>query len=394
MTSGLQLPAMPDISSIRGTHYRLNGDAERTARELGWGRRLGLNAVRFWLAPQAEWRADPEGYVARVRDFVRIAFGQGYRSMPILFNGNGLDPQMLEGPAWDACAAFAEGVVTALKDEPGVLAWDIMNEPTYNPWVGGAPDDAEKGRRREKTVAFLGRAAALVRRTDPSHPITIGCQNPDEAERTEPLVDVISFHDYSSTRGAIEEKYSRMEALGRRAGKPVLQSETGCTAYGNGYDMALEACRRHGFGFFFFNLVIGGYTESFHGVFYEDGAIRDPAAVAAIMGFHRQRDISRIIPASPFKPGREERLDAIVAALRAAIDAASGRHPATSAVAALLEETERAANYLECCELVPMAVPPSARILAWRASPRPPVAAIRRLARSFAAGLEKARFRR
>ncbi len=37
---------MPDFTKIRGTHYRLNGDPARTARELGWGRRLGLNAAR------------------------------------------------------------------------------------------------------------------------------------------------------------------------------------------------------------------------------------------------------------------------------------------------------------------------------------------------------------
>ncbi len=153
--------------------------------------------------------------------------------------------------------------------------------------------------------------------------------------------------------------------------------------------MALEACRRHGFGWFFFNLVIGGYTETFHGVFYDDGAVRDPAAVAAILGFHRQRDLARIIPASPFKPGKEERLAEVVSSLRSTIAAASGRAPAASAVAELLEETERAANYLEACELVPMAIPPTARVLAWRASPHPPVAAIRRFAARLAAMLER-----
>lgn len=55
---------MTDFTKIRGTHYRLNGDPVRTARELGWGRRLGLNAARV-LA----WRASPHPPVAAIRLF-------------------------------------------------------------------------------------------------------------------------------------------------------------------------------------------------------------------------------------------------------------------------------------------------------------------------------------
>ena len=39
-----------NYSWVRGTHYRINGDAAKTARELGYGRRVGLNAVRFWMS--------------------------------------------------------------------------------------------------------------------------------------------------------------------------------------------------------------------------------------------------------------------------------------------------------------------------------------------------------
>lgn len=369
-----------DYSWVRGTHYRLNGDAAKTARELGYGKRIGLNAVRFWMS-QGEWRKNPEAAVGKYRAFVRQAWNQGYRSMPILFNGNGLDPAMLEGASWADCEAYATDVVSALKGEPGLLMWDVMNEPTYNAWVGHAPDADEKARRREKTHAFVRRACALVKRLDPGSPTTLGCANFGEASATADCVDVLSFHDYSSTRADVEKNYALMDGLGKRTGKPVIQSETGCTGYGNAYEMALEACARHKFGWFFFNLVIGGYTETFHGVFYEDGTVRHPDAIAAMMGCYRKRDLETIIPAKPFKPGKEERLVVVVRNLREQIDGDDAPR--------LFEEMERAANYLESCEAVPMDIPPTARIMAWRKMENPPMDEARALARALASRIEK-----
>lgn len=375
-----------DYSWVRGTHYRINGDAAKTARELGYGRRVGLNAIRFWVS-QGDFRKNPKAAVEKYRAFVRQAWAQGYYSMPILFNGNGLNPAMLEGDSWQECEKYATAVVEALKGEPGLLMWDVMNEPTYNGWIGEAQDRDEKRRRQEKTFEFMRRACALVKRLDSGSPVTLGCSSAEEAERTVDSVDVLSFHDYSSTRGEMEANYAQMEALGRKTGKCVLQSETGCTAYGNGYDMAMEACERHKFGWFFFNLMIDGYTETFHGVFYDDGTVRDPSAIAAMMGCYRKRDMGGIVPAMPFKQGKENRLKAVVDGLHRAIDAdlvdANARKR-------LFVEMERAANYLESCEMVPMAIPPTARIEAWRKMEGPPLAEVRSFAEALAKELEKA----
>lgn len=374
-----------DWSWVRGTHYRINGDAAKTARELGYGKRVGLNAVRFWVS-QADFKSNPKAAANKYVTFVRQAWQAGYYSMPILFNGNGLDPAMLEGDAWGECAEYAKAVVEALKDEPGLLMWDVMNEPTYNSWIGNAPDEPEKERRHEKTRKFIRRACDYVKELDPGSFVTLGCASAAEAEKTEPCVDVLSFHDYSGTRREIESNYARMETFGNRVGKGVMQTETGCTAYGNGYDMALEACERHKFGWFFFNLVISGYTETFHGVFYDDGTVRDPSAIAAMMGCYRQRDLGKIIPASPVKPGKEDRLDAVIATLRGEIAKAGSNGKMHEK---LFDGMERAANYLETCELVPMNVPPTARIDAWRKMDEPPVDKVRSFAAALAGKLEK-----
>lgn len=370
-------------SWVRGTHYRINGNADKTARELGYGRRIGLNAVRFWVSP-GDFRKNPKAAAKKYRTFVRQAWEQGYYSMPIIFNGNGLNPKMLEGDSWGDCEKYAKAVVVALKDEPGLLMWDVMNEPTYNRWVGEAPNQDEKNRRQGKTFEFIRRACSLVKKLDPASPVTLGCASANEAERTADCVDVLSFHDYSSTRGEVEANYARMDMLGRKTGKCVIQSETGCTAYGNGYDMALEACERHKFGWFFFNLIISGYTETFHGVFYDDGTVRDPAAIAAMMGCYRKRDLDGIIPAMPFKPGKEYRLRAVVDGLRRAMDA----NPVDNKNQ-LFTAMETAANYLEACEMVPMAIPPTAQIEAWRKMDEPPMDKVRNFAAALASKLEK-----
>jgi hypothetical protein len=66
-----------------------------------------------------------------------------------------------------------------------------------------------------------------VRALDPGSPITVGYTTAFEAEPTVACVDVISFHDYSSTRARQEANFARADELGRKYAKPVIQTETG-----------------------------------------------------------------------------------------------------------------------------------------------------------------------
>lgn len=377
-----------DYSWVRGTHYGPVGSREQVVRELGYGQRVGMNAVRFWLQRGA-WRKNPDKYVNDVRSFVRTAWENGYRSMPILFNGNMIDPKMLDDESWADCSAFATAIVTALKDEPGLLMWDVMNEPTCNPWVNKQKDQKERNRRKEKTWMFLRKACALVRQLDPGSPITVGYTTAYEAEPTVSCVDVISFHDYSSTRARQEANFALAESLGKKYGKPVMQTETGCLARSNPYDMALEACQRHKMGWFVFNLMIRGRCDSEHGVFYPDGSVRDPATIAAMLGCFRCRDTSMIVPGLANREGSAKRA---VANIRKALTeyTADAFDYRPSSVKELLDASEHAANLLECCELVPMAVPPTAQISAWRKMKKPPLAEVRRFAYELAQKLEEA----
>ena len=383
---------MNDYSWVRGVNYG-QPRGEQLRRELGYGKRVGLNAVRTWLN-RWEWEKDPDGYIARLVEYVRGCFECGYQVMPILFNGNGLNPDLFSEETRPSCEAFASAVVAALKDEPGLLMWDVMNEPACNPWIDFCSDPEEKERRRQMTWEFVRRSCDYVRAVDTSHnAITVGYTTSWEAEPTIESVDVLSFHDYSGTRRGIEANFSLAKSLGEKYGKPVLQTETGCLARCNPYDMVLETCEKYHMGWFVYELMIHGRCDSEHGVFYPDGTVRDPATIAAMMGCYRCRDLEVIIPGLPNREGAAERaVNGIKKALTEYTCDAFDYRPSNAED--LLEACELAANLLECCDVVPMACPPTAKINFWRKMLRdgkkPPLAEIRRFAYGLANTLKDA----
>ena len=378
-----------DYSWVRGTHYYPTNDAAVIARELGYGKRVGLNTIRFRMQME-DWRKDPNGYTEKIRTFVRRVWASGYWSVPFIFNGNHSKPEMFEEAAWTECAAYATDLVTALKDEPGLLMWDVMNEPVQNPWIYREKDKKERQRRRERVWAFTRRACALVRRLDPCTPLTLGHTRAWEIEPTAEIVDVISFHDYEPTRAKMEYNFNLAESLGKKYGKPVINSEMGCLARANPYDMVLEECQRRRMGWIIYGHMIRRRSDNMHGVFYTDGTVRDPATVAAMMGCFRCRDTSVIIPGLVNREGSARKA---VDRLRRALAGVKPENSFTWRFAStreLLEASEHAANLLECCDLVPMAIPPTARIAAWRKMENPPWTDIRIFAYDLAKRLEKA----
>ncbi len=361
-------PPLKDYSHIVGVCHNLTRDQETLKRQLGYAKRVGINSTRIWLS-QRMYERDPEAYLAQLKDYVRTSWEMGISTMPILFNGNNLDPQspdILEEGYHKKGEKYARAVVECLKDEPGLLMWDIMNEPVCNDYVGKAPEN-EKAAREKKLWDFARHYIKFVKKLDPVNAVTVGVTYSPRLEHVADLVDVLSFHDYLETTARIENTYKVAEEYAAKYNKPLLNTEMGCIGRANPYDLAIEIAREHNVGFYAFTLMTAGYWSDIHGIFYPDGTVRDPAIVAALLGFYRNRDAKTRILSNANKEGYAVRgLEMIQKALGQEYAVFRNRRNSTDEI---LEAAEWCANLLESAELVPMNEPPSVKIRTWRAMP-------------------------
>ncbi len=380
---------LKDYSFIRGVNYGMYGDQATIERELGYAKRIDLNSTRIWLSYKA-YEKDPQGYIARLQNYIRISHQMGFTTVPILFNGNNLDPDTLKPAFHKEGDAYVKAIVDAVKDEPGLLMWDIINEPLWNDYYNKATG-AEKEQHAAQIIAFERYYLEYVRKVDGVNAETIGTVHPGNMAATADLVDVLSFHNYTSTRASVEDDYKTAEAIGKKYGKPILNTETACIARANPYDEVIQIAEQHKVGWYVFNLIIGGYWGELHGIFYPDGTVRAPSIVAAIMGFYRNRDLNTIVRAVPNREGQAEKA---VEEIQAALNedkGTFGRPPSEESMDKILEAAEYAANLLEAAQMVPMNVPPTAKILYWRNMPpdKRDRAAIRKLAYQLELELKK-----
>ncbi len=377
---------LQDYRFVRGVCYNMRDNDEQMRRELGYGRRVGLNSIRFWT-DSTLYEKEGDAYIARLKHFVALAYECGYTSMPILFNGNMMpnedDPMTLSLPYRKVQEEFARKVVEALKDEPGLLMWDIMNEPRISYFLMNCPDAEKRVARQARVDEFILHFIKFVRSIDPVNAITVGYAYADEMEPTVSACDVVSFHNYDRTYADARKEFGKAKDIAEKYGKPLMNTETGCLARANPYDMVLSLCEEFNIGWYMFELMIHGRCDTEHGIFYPDGTVRDPATIAAMFGCYRKRDGENIIVPLPNREGVAEIcIDKIKHALKEyTADCFDYRR---SSPTALLDACEEAANLLECCDMIPMALPPSYLINKWRKEEAPDLDAIRKLAYELA----------
>ena len=368
------MKALSSYSHIKGFNHEPDFDIythEQAVREMGYAQRLGLNSCRLFM-PLRFWRNNREGFLSHLLDFVRTAWGHGISTTPILMMPYFTDDQTeywlnddLQ-PEIPGCylkenyhigEAFVTDVVKLLKDEPGLLFWDVMNEPSWHGFLINIVDPQEKQRRLDMVWKFLHHFVKLTRDLDPVNALGIGHTfiEDTESSKTGDMVDIIIFHDYLETRSRIEGTCKRALELSEKYGKPVINNETGCLCRANPYDAAIEIHDRYNIGWYIFKLMIEGGWSRAHGICYPDGTVRDPSIVAAIRGFFRNRGETAIYP----DINMEHYAEKAIALAKDALARSAGEEE-------LLEAAEYIANMLECGELVPMACPPTAQINAYR----------------------------
>ena len=356
----------PDYAKIHGVCYNgWRGDEATVRQQLGYGQRIGLNSTRIWMGP-SQWERNPEGFIKTLKNYIAICNSMGYTVMPILFNGNGLNPDLIKEENWPAAEKYIRAVVGAVKGTPGLLCWDIMNEPTCNDYYKHAPDEATAEARADEIFRFVRKACLLCKEVAPDDDITVGVTYPKFIERASPdLQDVISFHDYRETRAIIRYNYDIAKAQAEKWGKQMINSEMGCIGRSNPYDVALQIAEEYNAGWYLYELMINypGWGE-IHGLFYKDGTVRDPSIIAACLGFYRNRDLNTMVRENP---NREGYADEAIRLIKESFHENKEVFKTTSASTDdILEAAEWAVNILEAAQMVPMHELLSAKILYWR----------------------------
>ncbi len=365
-----------DLSGVRGFNYQSaesKGHAEHwakydpaiTERDLDYAKRLQLNQVRVFV-PYAAWEKDKEGLRKNLIHFVRAAHARGIGVMPTMQYKFG---EWKDKSAWPNARPFVVDLVAAIGREPGLEIWDVENEPE----CCFLPPTADNRLRMEHAVYM----AKMFHEIDPVTPVTIGATFADNMIQMGDAVDVLSFHDYSTTRAAIRASIAKAKAYAAKVGKPLVNSEIGCIARANPYDVTLQEHMQAHVGFYIWELMITGNWGTVHGVFYPDGTVRDPAIVAALLGMFRNRGASYIEDA----PDRENHLTEAVQKNRKWLADANGDWKAG------LDLAEVSAHMLEAGQLAPMHNPPTRQVELLRGGQQD-TAALRLLLEKFTSMLE------
>jgi len=354
-------------------------------QELTYAQRLGLNSVRPFLA-YVVYEREPRAFLSRVKHFVRSAWERGITTMPVVWDScfSEVHPtydidsedwvpnpgvQRLGPEFWPEGEQYCRDLVDTLAGEAGLAMWDVMNEPLVTTWVQGpamviwrekksaewiAEHLRERDSRIETIWTFARHFCEVVKGLDSEHPVTVGVSRASHLAEIGAAVDVLSFHDYRSTRAAIHSHIDEALGFAAQYGKPVFISEMGCLARANPYDVTLQVCQDRGIGWYTWELMIGASRwRDIHGIVYPDGTVRDPSIVAAVQGFFRKRS-GEIVPPNVDKEGTATRVlqrsDEWLGS--ASADYAEG-----------LEILEIMANLLETGELVPMHELPTVSVM-------------------------------
>ncbi len=292
-----------DPSLIRGFNYTpanvasprhhidtwVKYDSATIEFDLDLAKKLDLNQVRIFV-PYEVYTEDKENLPAKLKQFIHECDKRGIGVMPVVGSG----PWQRDTTQRALGKEWIQFLVNAISDEPDLVMWDVMNEPD---WPTSPP---ELVHREFENAKFM---ANTFHELDPKTPVTIGMAFVDGMIELADYVDVLQFHDYMQTREQIRNNITKAKEFAAKVNKPLINGEIGCIARANPYDITLEEHMNAKVGWYIWELMIvrKGWGPV-HGVFYEDGTVRDPSIAAALMGFFRKRSPD-ILPSDPDKEG-------------------------------------------------------------------------------------------
>lgn len=204
-------------------------------RELGWAESIGMNLMRVYLHHLA-WEQDPEGFKARVEQYLGIADQHGIATMFVFFDdcwnntyaaGPQPDPKVgthnsgwVQDPGqliYDSpekvadLERYVKDVLSHFAQDDRILLWDLYNEPG-NSGYG------------DKSLPLLTKVFQWGREVNPSQPLSAGVWNISLTNLNKFQLensDVITYHNYQDSTA-----HAQMIDSLEHYGKPLL-----CTEY-------------------------------------------------------------------------------------------------------------------------------------------------------------------
>jgi hypothetical protein len=365
-----------DLSGVRGFNYQSAESAGHpemwakynpavTERDLDYAKRLNLNQIRVFV-PYAAWEKDKDALKTNLQHFVRAAHARGMGVMPTMMYRFG---EFRDKSKWENARPFVADLIADIGKEPGLEIWDVENEPECCK-LPPSPDN----RLRMEHAMYM---AKMFHEIDPVTPVTIGATFAENMIEMGDSVDVLSFHDYLTTRAAIRADIAKAKAYAAKVGKPLINTEIACIARDNPYDVAIQEHMDAHVGWYIWELMITGQWGTVHGVFYPDGTVRDPSIVAALMGFFRNRG-EKIIEDVP---DRENHLTEAVANNKKWLADPSADWNTG------LDLAEMSVNLLEASQAIAMHDLPSRKVMLMRSS-APDMPALRAMIQQYTTLME------
>lgn len=213
------------IENIKGTNYYPknspwdmfgnNFNELQLDKDLQLMQDMGLNSVRIFLQYQDFGGAivKPEK-LKKLKVFLDLAYQRKIYCIVTLFDFYG----NYDVTDWVITQKHAKQIVEHFKDHPGILAWDIKNEPDL--------DFASRG--QERVLSWLDNMVRNIKTWDNNHMVTIGWSNTESAHHLSNQLDIVSFHYYKN----LELFNQDVNALKSKVkGKQIVLQEYGYSSY-------------------------------------------------------------------------------------------------------------------------------------------------------------------
>jgi hypothetical protein len=209
-------------------------DENTWQQEFGYAKKLNANSLRIWFSKESFSR-NQDCFIRNFEKILCLAEKCHLTIMPVLYNRwvdrnypfGQLDLTEVINEMGEEHGRYVSRVISAFKDDPRIVMWDLCNEPfSYQEAFG----DMELVKKlKEYETKFWNTCINVFRGINPIQPVTLGFHGPvsNTPEELYDRVDVISFHPYLGWEDkGYEELILSYVQLANRKMKPLLCTET------------------------------------------------------------------------------------------------------------------------------------------------------------------------